>query len=99
MIEQVDHVNVVVEDLAAMTSFYCDVLGLTAAQTSGVAETRESPRLPKSFHPPIRRLLPRPLRVQPVGIVRAGQGDLLIAASCVKWYSAMVNSALVSSPD
>ena len=32
MIEQVDHVNVVVDDLAAMTSFYCDVLGLTLAK-------------------------------------------------------------------
>ncbi len=32
MIEQVDHVNLVVDDLAAMTSFYCDVLGLTLAK-------------------------------------------------------------------
>ena len=28
MIERIDHVNLVVEDLAAMTAFYRDVLGL-----------------------------------------------------------------------
>lgn len=32
MIEQVDHVNVVVDDLATMTAFYRDVLGLRLAK-------------------------------------------------------------------
>jgi len=32
MIERIDHVNLVVEDLAAMTAFYRDVLGLEATK-------------------------------------------------------------------
>jgi catechol 2,3-dioxygenase-like lactoylglutathione lyase family enzyme len=36
MIERLDHVNVVVEDLDAMRTFYCDVLGLRVAKQPSI---------------------------------------------------------------
>jgi catechol 2,3-dioxygenase-like lactoylglutathione lyase family enzyme len=37
MLQQIDHINIVVNDLAAMKKFYCDVLGLTVTREVAIS--------------------------------------------------------------